>query len=66
MYKCPFCENLTYDWEDTWDIEKKKEVMKIVSEHIGTHPEAKPVFVGEPVFEGQPVSEIPVTPEEKS
>ena len=43
MYKCPFCENLTYDWEDTWDIEKKKEVMKIVSEHVETHPESRPI-----------------------
>ena len=58
MYKCPFCENLTYDWDDAWHIEKKNEVMKIVSEHIGTHPEAKPVFVGETVPEN------PVTPEE--
>ena len=65
MYKCQFCENLTYDWDDAWDTEKKKEVMKIVSEHVSEHPESRPVFIGEPVFVGQPVSEIPVTPEKK-
>lgn len=64
MYKCQFCENLTYDWDNDWDTEKKKEVMKIVSEHVIEHPESRPVFIGEPVFVEQPVSEIPVTPEE--
>jgi hypothetical protein len=64
MYKCQFCENLTYDWDDAWDTEKKKEVMKIVSEHVIEHPESRPVFIGEPVFVGQQVSENPVTPEE--
>jgi hypothetical protein len=45
MYKCPFCENLSYDWDDDWSIEKKKEIMKLVSDHVYIHPEAQPKMV---------------------
>jgi len=45
MYKCPFCENLSYDWDDAWTIEKKKEIMKLVGDHVYIHPEAQPKMV---------------------
>jgi hypothetical protein len=40
MFKCPFCENFSYDWDDNWDYEKKSEIVKQVSSHINNHPES--------------------------
>ena len=42
MFKCPFCENFVYDWNDEWGTEKKTETVKQVSEHVNSHPESKP------------------------
>jgi len=40
MFRCPLCENLSYDWHDTDSMETKLNTMKIVKEHFDlNHPE---------------------------
>ena len=40
MFNCPYCENLTYEWNDSDDLKIKVETMKKVRNHFETyHPE---------------------------
>lgn len=42
MYRCPFCENFSYDWNDTDPIEVKDETRYNVYWHFKTvHPDIK-------------------------
>jgi hypothetical protein len=62
MYHCPFCENFTYDWNDTDSVETKQNTMKLLNDHIRlVHPdEDKPKPVPLPVEVSEPpmVSEV--------
>ena len=50
MYHCPFCENFTYDWNDTDSLKTKENTIKLLNEHINlVHPdELKPVSSRDP------------------
>jgi len=40
MYHCPFCENFTYDWNDTDSLETKETTIRLLNDHIRlVHPD---------------------------